>query len=447
MDFEKLETVITSWQNKILQIEGIERDFEKDLLGAMGSKPIKILTGFRRSGKSFVVRRVAKLLVENNHYELENILYLNFEDLATRDLINNAQELNRSYEWFSARADETKPKLIILDEVQNIKDWDRFVRSVYESITGTELEIIITGSNSELLSSELGSNLAGRFIEFKILPFSFKEYCKYHGLVIKSEKDFHKHQTKISSLFERYMEQGGMPETFSISQLEPLYSYLEGVKSKVILDDIIERFQIKNSYVLDRVLIYLIANVGNAISFARIADHLEQIDASVDDVTLVNYASYFVKSFFLYEVQKFDWKTTKVFNTSKKYYSVDPGLAFLYRPLANNYSRRLENICYLELRRRSGIADIHYGLSGDREIDFIVQDSSSRAYIKYQISKELNSLNQKRELGVFEQVDKFLKGGENFFLSLDEGTSQLVVGDSLVNKLNIKRWLLQVGFL
>lgn len=444
MDFEKLESVITSWQAKILQIEGIERGFEKDVLGAMGSKPIKIITGFRRSGKSFVVRRVAKILVESGHYELENILYLNFEDLTTRDLINTAQELNQSYEWFNSRADEGKPKLLILDEIQNVKDWDRFVRSVYESITGTELEIIITGSNSELLSSELGSNLAGRFIEFRILPFSFKEYCKYHGLEIKSEKDFYKHQAKISKLFEQYTEQGGMPETFSITELEPLYSYLEGVKSKVILDDIIERFQIKNSYVLDRILMYLITNVGNTISFARIAEHLERIDASVDDITLVNYASYFVKSFFLYEVQKFDWKTTKVFNTSKKYYCVDPGLAFLYRPLVNNYSRRLENICYLELRRRNGIADIHYGSSADREIDFIVEDRSSRAFIKYQISKELSSSNQKRELGVFELADKFLRGGENFFLSLDEGSSQLVVGDVLVNKLNIKRWLLQV---
>lgn len=444
MDFEKLETIITSWQGKILQVDGIERDFEKNLLGAMGSKPIKILTGFRRSGKSFLVRRVAKVLVEANNYKLENILYLNFEDLATRDLINNAQELNQSYEWFSARADEKKPKLLILDEVQNVKDWDRFVRSVYESIVGTELEIIITGSNSELLSSELGSNLAGRFIEFKILPFSFKEYCKYHGLEIKSEKDFHKQQIKISRLFDQYLEQGGMPETFSITELEPLHSYLEGIKSKVILDDIIDRFQIKNSYVLDRMLMYLIANVGNPISFARIAEHLEQIDASVDDITLVNYTSYFVKSFFLYEVQKFDWKTTKVFNTSKKYYCVDPGLAFLYRPLVSNYSRRLENICYLELRRRNRISEIHYGFSAEKEMDFIVQDSSSRAFIKYQISKELNSSNQKRELSVFTQVDKFLKGGENFFLSLDEGSSQLVVGDSLVNKLNIKRWLLGV---
>lgn len=429
--------VITEWQNHILRIKGIKRDYESVLLSTMGSKPIKIITGFRRSGKSFLTQRVAKKLVEDQKYSIDNILYLNFEDFRLTE-INTPEKLNGIYQVFKSNIADNGKKLLIFDEIQNVTAWDRFIRTIYE--LENDIEIILTGSNSELLSSEIGSNLAGRFIEFSIFPFDFKEFLKYRDIEIASDVEFFRNYDEIQKLFADYMKFGGLPETFTISNSSARFSYIEGVVSKVILDDIIERFQVKHVAVIEKVLIYLLSGVGNIISFTRIMNYLKPLGIKIKQETLIDYVQYILKSFALYETQKFDWKLGRLFETTRKYYSVDTGLINLYQGTVNDFTSQLENIVFLKLKR-SG-SPVYFGaLKSGKEIDFIVQQKNKK-YQKFQVCQTLTNENHKRELSSFNLKDTHLEVGENFLLTLDDHEEEISFNENLVYKKNLVKWLL-----
>ena len=171
MDKSILFPIILEWQKIVAQTEGIFRSYQSELFELIGSKPIKIVTGFRRSGKSFLVQKTISQLIAEKKIAKKNVLYLNFEDYQLAS-INNAQLLDEVFQLFMNEIAEEGKKLIVLDEIQLVNDWDKFVRTIYEKYRN--IEISLTGSNSELLSSELGSNLAGRFVEIKI-PRRFRK--------------------------------------------------------------------------------------------------------------------------------------------------------------------------------------------------------------------------------------------------------------------------------
>lgn len=441
MDKEQILKIITEWQNSILQIEGIERDYEKELLSLIGSKPIKIITGFRRSGKSFLLQRVLKNLILKKKIKLENILYLNFEDFQLTP-INSPEKLEDILRTFIELVASSGNVIIALDEVQNVNHWDKFVRTLYEKkLFGKyAVEIILTGSNSELLSSEIGSSLAGRFIELFILPFSFLEYLRYLQISIKNKSEYYRNYGKIKKHFYDYIKYGGLPEHLSITNEKAKYSYLEGVLNKVVLDDVIKRFKVKNSSLVEKILQYQISNIGNKISYSRVKNYIHDLGYEIKQDTLVNYVQYFLKGFALYEVGKFDWKAKRVFSGLKKYYSVDTGIANLYKGLTNNFSKLLENVIYLHLKRDSEIKNIHY-FENQKEIDFISQLRTG-IFNKYQISQEINRENEKREQDAFIEVDKFLKTGKNILLSLDENENEITYKGIKIYRKNIIKLLI-----
>ena len=443
MEKEQIVSVIYEWQNSILQIKGIAREYENDLLSVIGSKPIKIVTGFRRSGKSFLLQRVIKNLVDSKKVKLENVLYLNFEDFRLTG-INSSEKLAYVYSTFTELVSSEGNIIIALDEVQNVNNWDRFVRTLYEkkSTNKNNIEIILTGSNSELLSSELGTNLSGRFIELFILPFSFKEYLAYLDIGVDSKQQYYRNHGKLKKLFYDYVKYGGLPEHFSITNEKAKYSYLEGVLNKVILDDVIKRFSIKNTELVEKVLQYQMSCVGNVISYSRIKNYISDLGYDVKQDTIVNYVRYFLKSFALYEVGKFDWKAKRVFSGSKKYYSIDTGIANLYKGLTNNLSKLLENVIFLHLRRSNERKDIHY-FGNTKEIDFIVE-SERGVFTKYQVCQKLTNENKQRELSAFLDLDKYLMKGKNFLLTLDDEEKDINYKGLKIQKKNIIKFILGV---
>lgn len=436
MDRSEILSIVTEWQNLISTTGGIKRDYENKIIEIIGSKPIKIITGFRRSGKSFLVLRILKHLVEKKLIKLENILYLNFEDFRLTP-INTTEALNNIYQIFLTSLSTNGEKIIVLDEVQNISDWSKFVRTIYEKKHGKDnnIEIILTGSNSELLSSEIDSSLAGRFIEFHIQPFSFKEFLDYSGINIKTEADYFRNQDKIKKLFYEYMKYGGLPEQFSIASEKAKYSYLEGIMNKVILDDIVNRFKIKNTTLVEKVLYYLTSNIGSITSYSNITKYAKELRGEVKQDTIVNYIDYLLKSFAIIEVSKFDWKSKKVFSGSKKYYSVDLGLVNLYKGLTSNFSKQLENLILLHLTRNSEVRDIFY-ISNSKEIDFITM-SRERTFTKYQVCQKLDEKNKQRELGAFVQADKYLEKGANIVFTLEGSDEALTYKGTQIQKRNI----------
>ncbi|MBW2368828.1 MAG: ATP-binding protein [Deltaproteobacteria bacterium] len=436
----EIKKIIALWQDRFLQIEGITRDYEKDIFSSLGSKPIKIITGFRRAGKSFLTQQVARRAVNQQLVHSRNILYLNFEDFRLAD-INSPESLNDIYEVFNTEIAEKGKKLLIFDEIQTVRDWDKFIRTLYE--LEDESEIIITGSNSALLSSELGSNLAGRFIEFFILPFNFEEYLTYHGIELSDEFEFYRRRSEIKRYFNQYVQFGGLPETFAISTEDAKKSYLQGIISKVILDDIVKRFSIKRADVVEMILHYIALNNGNLTAFSRITNHLKNRGSDVTQDTVITYIGYIIKTFAIFEVKKFDWKLQRIFETTRKYFMVDTGLLNLYENTTANLSKQLENIVFLNLARKKQFP--FFGeLSHGKEIDFIAKETNSD-FVKIQVTMTLDDENTKRELSSYSLADKYLKKGKNLLLSLDETEESLVYKHTIIERKNIIKWLLRLG--
>lgn len=439
MKLDVVKNLIYESQNELMNVKGVKRIQEDAVFSSLQSKPIKIVTGFRRTGKSFLVKQLAQRVVNDKQYELRNVLYLNFENYKLL-AVNDPEKLDRVYRMFKTEIAAEGRCLIIFDEIQNVTDWDKFIRTIYET-DGENIEIILTGSNSELLSSELGSNLAGRFISFTVMPFSFKELLLYLEISVNDEHDFFRKQEEIKKIFNEYLQFGGLPETFSVTDEDAKYNYIQGIISKVILDDIVERYGVKNSYLIEKILYYLMVNAGNIVSFSRVATFLDQLKKGTTQETVIKYVQYIINTFALSEVQRFDWKQGRIFETTKKYYSVDTGLANSFDNKGKNYSKMLENIVYSELLRRKYSVDFGAVRSG-KEIDFIATGKDG-VRKKIQVTKNLHEDNKKRELSPFTALDKYLSEGENILLTLDD-PEKINYERVLVSKENIIRWLLEI---
>lgn len=435
---EKYFHIIAEWQNQILRTEGIPRSYEQELLDAVGSKPIKIITGFRRAGKSFLVQRLARQLIAKKCYSPEDILYLNFEDFRLA-LINNPENLNALYRAFRTQLAGYGNKLLIFDEIQKVHNWDRFIRTIYEK--DNDIEIILTGSNSELLSAEIGSNLAGRFIEFSILPFNLREILLYNGFSVKTKADYYRHKDVIENTFSSYVKFGGLPEILTINQAQARYSYLDGILNKVILDDIIERFKIRHPALIEKIIYYLLSAVGNNISFTKVSHYLKQLGFNLKPETIITYTRHILKTFAIYEINKFDWKIGKIFSASRKYYSVDTGIAHINPATVSNFSKQLENVAFLKLKRQN--KTIHFGaLSSGKELDFIVQDREGN-FSKFQITRTIHDDNYKREVSSFILADNYLKG-DNLLLTLDDEEKDIELKGITISQKNLMKWLLDL---
>lgn len=433
MKQENVQQLIYEWQNRVMTRQGVERQLEPHILASIGSRPIKIVTGFRRSGKSFLTQRLARQLVTSGAIPRENVLYLNLEDYRLQECIA-PEQLDRIFTIFSQTTVNGR-RLAIFDEIQNVRNWDRFIRTLYER--EDDLEIILTGSNSELLSAELGSNLAGRFIEFFLFPFSFREFLLYRNEVPKNGREFDRRLPAMNRLFNEYLGYGGLPEVFDIPSGEAKLSYLSGVLTKVVLDDVVRRFRVEHVGLLEKLLTYLLATVGNITSYAALVKKSAALGVPLKNSTVMDYVSYLQKSFALFEAGKFSWKQSRHFTTSRKYYAVDTGLASIVRPVEENRSFRLENIVFLELKRRG--AKVFYGSSDSgREIDFLAR--TGEGWQQYQVTDTLTDENHRRELGAFALAAPYL-GGDRVLLSLDTVDDTIRYEGADVRRQNLVRWL------
>ncbi len=438
MENQVYTSLIFEWQQTVLgRKPGVRRDLEDRLFKTIGSRPIKIVTGFRRCGKSFLVQQVARRLLEAAEITLGNLLYLNLEDFRLME-VTNPDRLNHVYELFLSTSAGPGKKLLIFDEIQNVANWDRFIRTIYER--DDDIEIILTGSNSELLSSELGSNLAGRFIEFSLSPFSFREFLDYRKCLPATTSEYQRNRLTIASMFSEYLSCGGLPEVFDMPGAEAKRSYMSGIVSKVILDDVVRRFRVDNIVLLEKLFHYLMSSAGTVMTFASLTRKAKALGIQTKSETIIAYCGYLLKAFAILELSKFNWKQDRVFSDSRKYYSVDIGIISLYRAPEENLSLRLEHVVMHELIRRHG--QPWYGANDSgREIDFLAH-ATGREYEKYQVTVSLTQEDEKRELGAFSLADPYLHNGTNLLLSMDTDETQLQWNGVPIKRKNVIKWLL-----
>ena len=367
----------------------IERRLERLLSrNLLERKPIKIITGIRRSGKSFILKRLYHKIA--NLIPHANILFLNFEnDRLISNL--NLSSLREIYESFKQKSDPEYRFYVFLDEIQNISNWERFVRTIYDS---TDDEIYLTGSNSELLSSELSTAIGGRVLDYHLQPFTFPEYILYHSGQV-DEFSYHEKKNELLRLFDTYIDNGGICETINLIP-EQIDIYRESLLDKIIFKDIITRYAIKKPELIKNLFYYIAKNPGSLVNNKKLGQEMD-----VDDKTVQTYINYLKNTYLIQRIDKFNWKTRKIFNTQKKYYLSDN----LFTNLCKE-TRKLENLVYSHLIEEYSPSSIYF-IRDEKghEIDFLVNKGAQ--FVCIQVCQELNEENKTREFRSLTNLMKY----------------------------------------
>lgn len=348
----------------------IKRDNYINEIKKFMNKPIvKVITGMRRSGKSIILKLLSQDLIENG-VEKKNIIEINFESLMFSELT----EFKKLYTYIMEKAQELQGKIyIFLDEIQEVEHWEKAINSLMVDL---DCDIYITGSNANLLSSELATYIAGRYVEIKVYPLSFKEYIEF----AKSENP--SQNLSNEEYFEQYLKFGGLPAIHNFDyDRDTIYQYLEDIYNSVLLKDVIARNGIRDIELLERIVLYVLDNIGNTFSAKNISDFLKSQGRKLSRETVYNYLKALENAYIISRVQRYDIKGKSILETQEKFYLTDLGLRHTklgYR--ANDIAGYLENIIYLELLRRKYTVNI--GKLGTKEIDFIGTLRDEKLYIQ-----------------------------------------------------------------
>jgi predicted AAA+ superfamily ATPase len=403
----------------------IERkEYLDKLLSYKDKDIIKVVTGLRRSGKSTLLELFKNRLLENN-VMLEQTQFYNFE--LPENYLNKSWET--LYFEIKSKLQEDKPNYIFLDEVQNIVDFEKMVDGLYAS---ENVDVYITGSNANLLSSELATLLSGRYIEISILPFSFAEYLEVRGIDTRNK------YLNYEALFYDYVNETSLPKGVELREegFDKIYEYLEALYATIIEKDITQRHKIYDKRAFANVAKFVAASIGSPISPSSISTALKADNQSVHNTTVEKYIEYLVASFVFYCVHRFDIKGKKQLATLEKYYLVDVGLlnVLVGRDRTADRGHILENVVYLELLRRG--YNIWTGALRNGEIDFTVKNRNGEVEY-YQVSWKLSSIEtEEREFKSLEAVkDNYPK-----FLLTTESFPQSRAG--IIHK-NVFEWLLE----
>jgi predicted AAA+ superfamily ATPase len=381
----------------------IKRELYLNQLRKFIDKPfIKVIAGLRRSGKSCILILLRDELLSMG-VEENNIIYINFESFEFSD-IDKAEKL---YTFVKSKITNKQRYYILLDEIQEVESWEKAVNSF---LVDFNADIYITGSNSRLLSSELATYLAGRYIEFQINTLSFSEYLQF-----KRERTKEK-SSNLYLEFEYFLRMGGFPVLHTGDySFETAYKVVYDIYSSAILRDTVQRYSIRDVELLERVVKYVFDNVGNKFSAKNVADYFKSQNRRIDLITVYNYLNALEGAFIIYPIQRYDVKGKEILKTQEKYFVGDQSLLYSVMGFKDRLiSGVLENIVMLELKRRG--YRVFVGKFDDKEIDFVAEKSGEKVYIQvtYKMSEQA-TVN--REFGpLLEIKDHYPK----YVVSMDE---------------------------
>lgn len=380
---------------------------------------VKVMTGIRRSGKSVMLELVKQELLEMG-VRAEQFISINFEDMRYLHLCT-AQVLHQE---ILTRAEGIAGKVyLFFDEIQEVKDWEKCVNSLRVAL---DCDIYITGSNAKLLSGELATYLGGRYVEFVIYPFSFAEFLELYRPTAP--------QATAGQCFQQYLLFGGMPYLSRLNyQEEPVRQYLSDLYDSVQLKDIIKRNKVRDVDLLERILAYVMANVGTTFSAGSLTKFFKSEQRSVSPETVLNYIRYCCDAYLFYQVKRQDLQGKQILATSEKYYIADHGIReAVFGGNMRDINLVLENIVFLELLRRGYTVTV--GKAGEKEVDFVCDKRGEKLYVQvtYLLASEETIA---REFGVYDSIrDNFPK----YVVSMDE----LDLSRSGIKHRNIRDFLL-----
>lgn len=386
----------------------------------IGNDLVKVLTGIRRCGKSVMLELIQEEIMASG-VDPSQFISINFENMSNASLCT-AQAL---HDEIICRAAQISGKVyLFFDEIQEVQDWETCINSFRVEL---DCDIYITGSNAKLLSGELATYLAGRYVEFVIYPFSFDEFIQLYRTIFP--------EADVRTCFNRYLTAGGMPYLANLRYEETACrQYLQDLFNSVELKDIVQRNKVRDVDMLERIIAYVTANIGTTFSSTAISKYLKSEGRSVSPETVLGYLKACTDAFLFYQVKRQDLRAKKILTVNEKYYVADHGVReAVFGGNQRDINLVLENIVYLELLRRGYVVTV--GKVGDKEVDFICESQGNRLYIQvaYLLASE-ETIQQ--EFGVYERVrDNYPK----YVLTLDE----FDMSRDGINHRNIRDFLLE----
>ena len=399
----------------------IERPLYVDKIMAYVDTPfVKILTGVRRCGKSTILKMIMERLKTERNIPEDRIISCRFDSMEYEDM--TAKQI---YTLLKDQLSSTGRTYLFLDEVQEIKGWEKVVNSLASDF---DVDLYITGSNSRMMSSEIATYLTGRYISFRIFTLSFGEYLMF--------------KSKFANVGEpkaelaNYVRLGGFPATHlqAYSQDE-IYTIVRDIYNSTIFSDIVKRNQVRKIDQLERVVKYTFNNVGNTFSAKSIADYLKAERRSLDNETVYSYLEKLEKAYLLHRCSRYDLQGKEILKTQEKFYLADVALRYSVLGYnADSVASSLENIVYLELCRRGYTVNV--GKTGDSEIDFVAVRQNEKIYV--QVMQQINSeKTEKREysrlLEIPDNYPKFVLTTDEFAGGNYEGIKTMHIADFLLS--------------
>ena len=399
----------------------IDRPLYVDKIMAYVDTPfVKILTGVRRCGKSTILKMIMERLKTERNIPEDRIISCRFDSMEYEDM--TAKQI---YTLLKDQLSSTGRTYLFLDEVQEIKGWEKVVNSLASDF---DVDLYITGSNSRMMSSEIATYLTGRYISFRIFTLSFGEY-----LMFKSKfANVGEPKTELAN----YVRLGGFPATHlqAYSQDE-IYTIVRDIYNSTIFSDIVKRNQVRKIDQLERVVKYTFSNVGNTFSAKSIADYLKSERRSLDNETVYSYLDKLEKAYLLHRCSRYDLQGKEILKTQEKFYLADVALRYSVLGYnADSVASSLENIVYLELCRRG--YTVYVGKTRDGEIDFVAVRQNEKIYV--QVTQEINSeKTEKREynrlLEIPDNYPKFVLTTDEFAGGNYEGIKTMHIADFLLS--------------
>lgn len=365
------------------------------------NEQIKVITGIRRSGKTFIMKMFIAKLKKEDGIAPNNIISINFESFAFRK-IKDADSL---YQYVMDHKGKGK-QYLFFDEIQHVDSWQEAINAFRVDL---DCDIYITGSNGSLLSGDLATLLAGRYVELHVFPLSFKEYFTFH----KGSPE------TAYNLFLDYVKDGGFPLVSLTNDEDVKQSIKQGIIDSVILHDVIIRGNIRDESAITKIVDYLMSEVGNIISLRKMANTMKSNGNPISIPTLSTYLSLLERAFIFYRAKRYDLRGRKILNSKDKFYIVDTGLrnTFINKSPQDNFGHQLENIVYIELLNRGYQVDI--GQYDDKEIDFVARKGNEIIY--YQVTLRLPD-DSKRETDNLRFIPDGYKKVVLTLNMLDQGT-------------------------
>lgn len=387
----------------------------------IGNELIKVLTGIRRSGKSVMLDLIQRELVASG-VNKNQFISINFENMSNAHLCF-AETL---HEEITRRINNISGKTyLFFDEIQEVVGWEKCMNSFRVEF---DCDIYITGSNAKLLSGELATYLAGRYVEFVIYPFSFGEFSELYHTVYPD--------VDSRVMFTRYLTDGGMPYLSNLRYAEqPSRQYLQDLYNSVVLKDVVKRNSIRDVDLLERIIAYITANVGTTFSATAISKYLKSEGRTVAPETILNYIKACEDAFLFYRVRRQDLQGKKILAVNEKYYIADHGIReAVFGGNMKDINLIFENIVYVELLRRG--YKVTVGKAGEKEIDFIAEKQNQKLYVQvaYLLASEETI---QREFGAYDTIKdnypKYVVSYDDFDMSRD-GMKHMNIRDFLLSE-------------